>query len=100
VKPAARQLPIHRTTFCTRNLSIRFCVIGSANSLGQLAQKMLVAFLESDFAIPHGHIIGVEEELRGDVLPGCPDLLARLDLITETDDDVVITDLKTSRPIK
>ena len=47
--------------------------------------------------MPHGHIIGVEEELRGNVLPGCPDLLARLDLIMETDDDVVITDLKTSR---
>jgi CRISPR/Cas system-associated exonuclease Cas4 (RecB family) len=28
---------------------------------------------------------------------GCPELLARLDLITETEDDVVITDLKTSR---
>ena len=58
---------------------------------------MLAALTESDFAVPAGRIIGVEEELRGHVLPGCPDLLARLDLITETDDDVVITDLKTAR---
>jgi len=77
--------------------NVSFNKTDSIDSLGQLAEKMLMAFLESDFAAPSGHIVGVEEELRGDVLPGCPELLARLDLITETEDDVVITDLKTSR---
>ncbi len=77
--------------------NINFGKTNDVNSLGQLAERMLAAFLESDFAVPSGQIIGVEEELRGHVLPGCPDLLARLDLITETDDDVIITDLKTAR---
>ena len=42
-------------------------------------------------------IIGVEEELRGNIVAGCPDLLGRIDLIVETADALLVTDLKTSR---
>ncbi|MEQ9380025.1 MAG: PD-(D/E)XK nuclease family protein [Pirellulales bacterium] len=62
-----------------------------------LAKRLLTAFQESDLSQPAGTILGVEEELRGQVIQGCPDLLARIDLVVETDDAVVVTDLKTSR---
>jgi CRISPR/Cas system-associated exonuclease Cas4 (RecB family) len=39
----------------------------------------------------------VEEELRGQLVLGVPDLLARIDLLVETDDALVLTDLKTAR---
>jgi RecB family exonuclease len=65
--------------------------------LGQLSQRMLAAFQNSSIALPSGSIIGVEEELRGPIVSGCPDLLGRLDLIIESPDDVTIVDLKTSR---
>ena len=49
-------------------------------------------------ARPNGVILGVEESLRGEIVPGCPELLARLDLITETDDYLELTDFKTAAP--
>lgn len=67
------------------------------NELGALAQRMLAAFQISELAKPDGVILGVEEELRGPVVPGCPDILGRLDLIVEQDNQIVITDLKTAR---
>lgn len=67
------------------------------DSLSVLADRVLRAFLVSDLAQPEGVIIGVEEELRGSVLSGCPELLARIDLMVETDAELVITDFKTSR---
>jgi RecB family exonuclease len=65
--------------------------------LANLAQRMLTAFQASDLARPDGVILGVEEELRGQIVPGCPDLLGRIDLIVETTRELVITDLKTAR---
>lgn len=62
-----------------------------------LAQRVLAAFQTSTLAKPDGVILGVEEELRGPIVAGCPDLLGRVDLIVEADDAVVITDLKTAR---
>lgn len=47
---------------------------------------------ESDNAV-----IGIEEELRGELIPGVPDLLARIDLLTTTSDTLVVTDFKTAR---
>ena len=69
----------------------------SRDSLGRLADRLLRAFLDSDLSRPVGRIIGIEEELRGRLIDGVPDLLARLDLLTETDDAITITDLKTAR---
>ena len=66
-------------------------------TLSKLASRMLEAFRNSPAAQPVGHVIGVEEELRGSIIPGVPDLLGRIDLLIETDDAVTISDLKTSR---
>jgi CRISPR/Cas system-associated exonuclease Cas4 (RecB family) len=58
---------------------------------------MLRTFLRSDFAQPQGVILGVEEELRVAIIPGCPDLLARVDLLIETKDALHVLDFKTAR---
>jgi putative RecB family exonuclease len=76
---------------------IKFSKDNDRASLDSLAVRMLVAFRQSDLAIPQGRILGVEEEVRGEIVPGIPELLARLDLITETPEELVISDWKTSR---
>ncbi len=58
---------------------------------------MLAAFQASSLARPEGMILGVEEELRGTIVPGCPEILGRLDLVVETTDELIVTDLKTAR---
>jgi len=69
----------------------------SRDSLGRLADRLLRAFLDSDLSHPVGRIVGIEEELRGRLIDGVPDLLARLDLLTETEEAITICDLKTAR---
>jgi len=76
--------------------AIRFGKGKGREELASLAQRMLAAFQASDLARPQGTIIGVEEELRGQIVPGCPDLLGRIDLIVETRRELEITDLKTA----
>ncbi len=66
-------------------------------TLDDLAARMLSAFQESEIATPPGTIIGIEEELTGDLVPSVPDLLARVDLLVDAGDHIVITDLKTAR---
>lgn len=66
------------------------------DSLCGLADRIFVAFQATDFAKPSGRILGIEEELRGELVPGVPDLLARVDLIVDTPESLVITDLKTA----
>lgn len=76
---------------------IRFGKGEDHNSLCSLADRMLTAFRSSPAADTEGMVVGIEEELRGELIPGVPDLLARIDLITTTDDALVITDFKTAR---
>jgi CRISPR/Cas system-associated exonuclease Cas4 (RecB family) len=76
---------------------VRFGKDEQREGLTGLAQRMLAAFQTSSLARPEGTILGVEEELRGQVVPGCPDILGRLDLVIETEDALIVTDLKTSR---
>jgi hypothetical protein len=66
------------------------------NSIGELAERLLRTFQANDFSRPTGRIIAVEEELRGPLIPGLPDLLARVDLLVETEEALEITDFKTS----
>jgi len=66
-------------------------------TLSSLAERMLAVFQASELASCGGTILGIEEELRGKLLPGCPDLLARLDLTVDTGTEIRITDLKTAR---
>ena len=42
-------------------------------------------------------LLAVEQEFRRAVIPGCPDLLGRIDLIVRHGDVVRIIDFKTSR---
>jgi hypothetical protein len=67
------------------------------SSLALLATRMLDVFRTSSMAQPAGTFLGIEEEVRGSIIPGVPDLLGRIDLLIETEDAIVITDLKTSR---
>ena len=76
---------------------VRFGKGETVDSLNHLAGRMLATFLASPAAVPEGTIFGVEEQLRCSVLSNTPDLLARIDLITQTDDALVITDFKTAR---
>ena len=77
--------------------SVHFGKEEGVDSLGGLAAKVLGAFQTSSVAVPEGHIVGIEEELRGSVVAGCPDLLGRIDLLVETADELIVTDLKTAR---
>lgn len=76
--------------------TIQFGSKESRESLDQLAKKMLRNFLASDLSSPSERIVGIEEDIRGELLPGMPDILGRIDLLLEST-DVVIRDLKTSR---
>ena len=76
---------------------IRFGKNETQQSLHELAKRMLTTFQASELAKPTGEILGIEEELRGPVIEGCPDLLARVDLILATQDELQVIDLKTSR---
>jgi CRISPR/Cas system-associated exonuclease Cas4 (RecB family) len=79
------------------DLHVRFAKGEHRDSVSQLAERMLRQFQESPFAQPEGTVIGVEEPLRGELVPGLPDLLCRVDLIVDTPDAVVVSDFKTAR---
>jgi putative RecB family exonuclease len=66
-------------------------------AVARLAERLLRAFQASDLARPGGIIVGVGEEVRGAVVSGCPDLLARIDLLRDTCRELVLTDFRTSR---
>jgi CRISPR/Cas system-associated exonuclease Cas4 (RecB family) len=57
----------------------------------------ITAFLNSPAASVQGRVWGVEEEIRGMLVEGVPDLYGRVDLLTEDSDSLVVTDIKTSR---
>jgi hypothetical protein len=77
-------------------LPIRFSKDHQVTSLDNSAVRMLKAFTESGFSRPAGKIIAVEETLRADLIPGLPDVLGRVDLILETEKELIMTDWKTS----
>ena len=77
--------------------AIQFGSTETRASLDALASKMLTAFLSSPAASVQGRVLGVEEEIRGMLVEGVPDLYGRVDLLTEDSDSLVITDIKTSR---
>jgi len=66
-------------------------------SLDALARRLIAAFQASDLATPRGAILGIEEELTGELIPGVPDLRARIDLLVDAGDALVLTDFKTAR---
>jgi len=77
--------------------AIQFGSTDTRASLDALAARMLTAFLNSPAASVSGRVLGVEEEVRGLLVEGVPDLYGRVDLLTEDSDSLLITDIKTSR---
>ena len=77
--------------------AIQFGSSETRASLDALATRMLTAFLASPAASVQGRVLGVEEEIRGMLVEGVPDLYGRVDLLTEESDSLVVTDIKTSR---
>lgn len=91
-------LAVYYSTWSQADLGdVRFGDSEDLGSLGALAERMLQAFVASDLSRPTGSVIGIEEELRAPVIADCPDLLARLDLMVETDEAFVVTDFKTAK---
>ncbi|MGE3407570.1 MAG: RecB family exonuclease [Pirellulales bacterium] len=80
-----------------KTAGVKFNKGDNETTLADLASRMIQAFQASDMAMTDGTILGVEEEIVGELVPGCPDLLAKLDLVIDTDDAVVITDFKTAK---
>lgn len=62
-----------------------------------VGDRILAAFERSGLSKPVRRIVGVEEQMRGELIHGVPDVLARIDLIVESDVATTITDLKTAR---
>jgi putative RecB family exonuclease len=81
----------------SRESEVRFNKNEDRASLEDMGSRILAAFQDSDAAQPAGQILAVEEELRGPVVSGCPDILGRVDLIVDDGDSLVVSDWKTSR---
>jgi putative RecB family exonuclease len=99
-----KQPDVERLMFAYRSVwlphepdAISFGSKETRESLDDLASRMLTAFLASPMANVQGRVLGVEEEIRGGLVEGVPDLYGRVDLMTEDEDSLVITDIKTSR---
>ncbi|MEZ6126866.1 MAG: PD-(D/E)XK nuclease family protein [Planctomycetaceae bacterium] len=82
---------------CQETAEIQFGRNEDLNSIARTADRIIAAFRASETAKPVGKILGVEEELRCELIPGMPEILGRIDLITETEEALTITDLKTAR---
>ena len=76
---------------------IRYGAGETRDEIGGLADRLLREFLRSEFSRPKGDIVGIEEEVRGEIVPGVPELLGRVDLIVDTGDSLVVSDFKTAR---
>jgi putative RecB family exonuclease len=67
------------------DVPIRFNKNETEDSLNALAHRILASFLQSPLSSPKGVILGIEEELRVELDVELPDLLAKVDLVTETE---------------
>ena len=79
------------------DVPVRFNVGEDDDKLHVLADRMLKAFAASPLATPKGIILGIEEELRVVLDPTLPDVLAKVDLVTQTADGLHVVDFKTSK---
>lgn len=65
--------------------------------MANLSQRMIQAFLGNPVSQPPGTLLGVEEQFTVTLDEGLPDVLARVDLVYETPDAIVVRDFKTAR---
>ena len=63
----------HETWIGNDLANVRFSKDETIAGQGQLAERMLRAFLNSELSRPVGSIIGIEEEIRAPVIADCPD---------------------------
>lgn len=97
-KPLIDQLhEVFRDAWKSRQSDMLLSLDGDHASFDQLALRSLQAFLDSPASTPEGTVLGVEEEIRESIIDGCPDILARLDLIVDMGHSVLVTDFKTAR---
>lgn len=87
----------HETWTHFGSQTIRFGKEENRRSLDDLSDRVLTAFQASESARLSGRILAIEEELRGELIPGCPEILARVDLVVDTGPALILTDFKTSR---
>ncbi len=80
-----------------RHQEIRISKEDEPAKLRDTARRMLTAFQSHALAKSNGRLLAVEESLQGELIPGLPPLLGRVDLIVETPDELIISDWKTSR---
>jgi len=80
-----------------QDLPVRFNKGEDMATITALAERMVAAFLESPLSRPNGQIVGVEESFRVVIDDDLPDILARVDLVTQTEEALHVVDLKTSR---
>ena len=80
-----------------KDVELRYGKDEDAESAKATGHRMLAAFLASDLATPAGDLIAIEETLRGSIHPDLPDLVARIDVMWQSDDGLHLLDLKTSR---
>jgi putative RecB family exonuclease len=76
---------------------VRFNKNEDESTLDALAQRMIGAFLASSLASPKGTLVGIEETMSIVLRPDLPDLLAKVDLMVQTESSLFIADFKTSR---
>ncbi len=76
---------------------VKFGKTESKETLRDLASRMLTAFQASEVSKMDSQLLAIEEEFRGPIIDGCPDVLGRLDLVDLHENAVRITDFKTSR---
>ena len=86
-----------RTWNSESTIPIRFGKSETADSLRDLAGRMLNAFADSELSKLDGELLGVEETFRGPIAEDCPDLLGRIDLLAQARYALRIIDFKTSR---
>jgi RecB family exonuclease len=96
--PVDELLSVYETAWTTESAApVHFAKGETANSLLALAGRLLAAFREHEQANPDGEIVGVEEPLRAPVVSGCPDILARVDLLVVERSALRTIDFKTAR---
>ena len=80
------------------DLPVRYGKSEDEARLDELSGRMIDAFLASPAAQPAGTLLGIEEELTVTLDdPTLPDVQARVDLVYDTPDAIVVRDFKTSR---
>jgi putative RecB family exonuclease len=79
------------------DVPVRFNKNQDESTLDDLAGRMMTSFLDSPLANPPGNVLAIEETLTTTLAEDLPDLLARIDLIHQSDNVVGVIDFKTSQ---